>query len=442
MPRKKSRTQPTAKGVSIRPPRRRSERLPITTHQRAVNSTARRIEKEKIDQAVSAWFAATIAKADELAERFGKKRRHFLDLFFHGGARMVMKRRVVNSWNAWTSLKAKELNADTVIGKALNLQEIHQERGEYDALTVAEKKKMVDRYINSVDTLPWQTVRVNARSQALDMLNVVWNMELLLKGLKTRVGAEGFFRIVRSSTSFHADPQWFFSSPEFANYMPIAMRGHWDSTQIGARLEAFALAGSNITGLLNSSKKKADYLKGRIADKMRENLVSITGNQKATMSYANFTQDIVMRYGIDLEGWTHPTFANPSQLSTSLPPLQQLHDALQNGTCKFYKLTVAEREQREKEFNEKVKNGDAEIRPRKMRKDAGTKWGSRKRKRADDDEVDSSDEAGNRRKRRAEIDGDEPESPNRNSKGARGGRRKRGRVTSAANVPEGEDASE
>ncbi|KAF8873100.1 hypothetical protein BD779DRAFT_1424551, partial [Infundibulicybe gibba] len=89
---------------------RRSKRPPMTTHQRAVNSAARKIEKEKIDQAVSAWFAATIAKADELAERFEKKRRHFLDLFFHGGARMLMKRNAVNSWNAWTSLKAKELN--------------------------------------------------------------------------------------------------------------------------------------------------------------------------------------------------------------------------------------------------------------------------------------------------------------------------------------------
>lgn len=69
------------------------------------------------------------------------------------------------------------------------------------------------------------------------------------------------------------------------------------------------------------------------------------------MQYVKYEPDIVLRHGIVLEGWTHPTFANPSELSTSLPPLQTLLNAITNGTCKFVTLSREERMKREDEYH-------------------------------------------------------------------------------------------
>jgi hypothetical protein len=65
-----------------------------------------------------------------------------------------------------------------------------------------------------------------------------------------RVGIEGFFCIVRSSANFHIEPQWYFTSPELRDYMSFAARGHWDMGAVGAKIEAFAIAGCDIASEL------------------------------------------------------------------------------------------------------------------------------------------------------------------------------------------------
>jgi hypothetical protein len=57
------------------------------------------------------------------------------------------------------------------------------------------------------------------------------------------------------------------------------------------------------------------------------------------MQYVNYEEAIVQCYGVLLKGWTFNRFVNPSELSTSLPPLQKLLNALNDGSCKIVKLT-------------------------------------------------------------------------------------------------------
>jgi hypothetical protein len=45
------------------------------------------------------------------------------------------------------------------------------------------------------------------------------------------------------------DPQWFFSTPQLAEYMPIAVGKRWNTSDVGIKLEAFAVAGSNIMSM-------------------------------------------------------------------------------------------------------------------------------------------------------------------------------------------------
>lgn len=69
-----------------------------------------------------------------------------------------------------------------------------------------------------------------------------------LCSLKSHVGVEGFFCIVRNTTEFNMPPIWFFTSNELCNYMDIAVRKKWDLVEVGGRLEAFAIAGCDLAG--------------------------------------------------------------------------------------------------------------------------------------------------------------------------------------------------
>jgi hypothetical protein len=92
------------------------------------------------------------------------------------------------------------------------------------------------------------------------------------------------------------------------------------------------------------------------------------------MHYVDYEEKVVQRYGIELVGWTYEKFVNPSELSTSLPGLQQLLDAINNGTCKFVKLTPLQIHERRQALQKNVSEGNVPApKGRKPRKDRGTK---------------------------------------------------------------------
>ena len=82
---------------------------PLTSKERKEKAVQREENQAAIDAAVEEWFSMTTLKANELAARFNKKPRHFLDIFFHGGARMVHHHEKVNPHNVFMSMKAQEL---------------------------------------------------------------------------------------------------------------------------------------------------------------------------------------------------------------------------------------------------------------------------------------------------------------------------------------------
>ena len=107
------------------------------------------------------------------------------------------------------------------------------------------------------------------------------------------------------------------------------------------------------------------------------------------MQYNNYEEAIVQRYGIELQGWTYEKFVNPSELSTAIGPLRNLLNAINNGDCKFVKLTAEQRRKREEAYKAKVDAGEITMRKRKRRSDYGTK--KKKGKATDGDEAQESD---------------------------------------------------
>jgi hypothetical protein len=94
---------------SIRVHHTQQKSAPLTSKQKKEKKVQREENQAAIDEAVDEWFTSTMAKVNELAAQFNKKPRYFLDIFFHGGARMVHHHEKVNPHNAFMSLKAQEL---------------------------------------------------------------------------------------------------------------------------------------------------------------------------------------------------------------------------------------------------------------------------------------------------------------------------------------------
>jgi hypothetical protein len=68
--------------------------------------------------------------------------------------------------------------------------------------------------------------------------------------LRRRVGFEGFFCVFRSTLEISHRPYWFFTRPEFEGYMATVVNKlpNWTSAQAAAKLEAFAIAGCDVSG--------------------------------------------------------------------------------------------------------------------------------------------------------------------------------------------------
>jgi hypothetical protein len=169
-------------------------RAPLTTEQRNVNRVAREEKQDEIDLAVQAWFSSTVALAEELATKHSKKPRHFLDLFFHGGAKMLTQRSSTNSWNAWSSITAGQENGGELTMESMesllkwgidtdrrsNLIDIQEEQHhEYLALTQEAKDKLVHDF--DLEKGQRKTaVRISSRGRIQDVSNAARNIELIV----------------------------------------------------------------------------------------------------------------------------------------------------------------------------------------------------------------------------------------------------------------------
>ena len=72
-----------------------------------------------------------------------------------------------------------------------------------------------------------------------------------MEGLKSRVGIEGFFCIVRTAANFHMTPQWYFTMQELKDYMQVAVRRRWNTVEVGTKIEAFSIAGCDVISTLS-----------------------------------------------------------------------------------------------------------------------------------------------------------------------------------------------
>ncbi|KAJ6605048.1 hypothetical protein B0H10DRAFT_1754172, partial [Mycena sp. CBHHK59/15] len=99
----------------------------------------------------------------------------------------------------------------------------------------------------------------------------------------------------------------------------------------------------------------------------------VSGNPNAAMAYTNYEPDVVLKHGVELVGWTPDKFCSPSELTSSLPVLRKLLNALKSGDCKFVKLGASELKQRKLKYEADIAAGKITGKQRAARSDIGKK---------------------------------------------------------------------
>ncbi|KAJ7691230.1 hypothetical protein B0H14DRAFT_2652099 [Mycena olivaceomarginata] len=178
------------------------------------------------------------------------------------------------------------------------------------------------------------------------------------------------FVVVHNNSDFNVDPYWYFTSDELRHYMPLAVRKCWDTADVEVKLEAFALAGCD-----SMTPQKAAHAKGEIRDRINAKLVDITGNPNTQMAYVNYEEDIVHKYGVEMVGWTPDKWCNPSDLSSSLPLLHTLLNAIKADTCMFGWIAPATLCTRKEKYDADIAAGRIIGKQRNHRSDIDFQFG-------------------------------------------------------------------
>ncbi|PPQ93525.1 hypothetical protein CVT25_005363 [Psilocybe cyanescens] len=115
-------------------------------------------------------------------------------------------------------------------------------------------------------------------------------------------------------------------------------------------------------------------MKRQICNKICAMLTKITEDDSVLMHYINYEEKIVRSFGVELIGWTYDKFVNPSKLSTSLPGLQKLLDAINSGSCRFIRLTPLQLTEHCQAHQQAIASGSIPVpRMHKPQNDRGTK---------------------------------------------------------------------
>ncbi|KAK1230432.1 hypothetical protein PQX77_006479 [Marasmius sp. AFHP31] len=350
----------------------RPKRPPLTEEQKTKMRDARLEKKEKKEKAMTEWLTEIGTKAQSLGDDFGTDKHYWLLLLFQNGKRMIKIKSKPNAFNAYKSMKSRAGKGETLMEITENYTE------EYNTLTEEEKAKYVEEFedIRDQENLPLVS-RPSGKAQAQDAAHVIANIEAMFESLRRRLGIDGFFLLVRNRVDGILDPYWYFSRPEIAEYMPLAVKPKWSLEEVGAKVESFCLVGCDTSKLYRTSPARAQALKAEIRALLTANLAEVSGRPNPKVHYEDINQMLTKKEGIVIENWPYSKFENLSKVSMALPGLFKLRDSVRSGHIHFRKMS---REEHQRWLDEE----DQGPKDRKIRSDAG-----KKRVRLDGSDADS-----------------------------------------------------
>jgi hypothetical protein len=179
-----------------------SKSAALTPAQRTARAEHHNKVQAEINNAIDEWTKSTLNTASELARRFDKKERYFLDIFFQGGAHLIHKHTKVNAYNAFKHLKAEELRDRKTFfycdsssstysiyyplpdGERPTLEKLNSEefKAEYEALDDADREELVAHHTEHVSSESGPLRKRNsAQARVQDVCSTIRTMQKLVR---------------------------------------------------------------------------------------------------------------------------------------------------------------------------------------------------------------------------------------------------------------------
>ncbi|KAL0058196.1 hypothetical protein AAF712_015146 [Marasmius tenuissimus] len=357
-----------------------SKYVPISTTECIRRARVRREQAAKIRSRIAEILRGVRQDCDKLGVKYRRKPQYFLDMVYQGGVRLTKQANEPNNFNAFKCMTAYERHeAGLPLMSTLEIQKDF--RPKYDTMTEEEIDDMLIKYKNIKDEDRQEKIkRPSVKEKAEDVAGSLKHVVGILQGLKTRVGVNAITLVVKNRMEDFMGPKWIVTDEQLMEYLGLILRG-WDLVVIGQRVEAYAVAGCNISKVCQNPKEYMELLKKTITHCIQDGLDSACKTKNLMMQYERFDHLITGQYGVIIEGW-------PANLNLQKPGF------FHGDTNKLLQLQEAWKSARV----QGLADGSIKVKVRAKRKDAGTKRPKKGKKtsQADEKESDKSDEESNK----------------------------------------------
>ncbi|KAJ8082795.1 hypothetical protein PM082_008651 [Marasmius tenuissimus] len=399
---------------SLIDPRKRRPRpkpTPIPQALKIIRRQKAQATRKAINDIVAKWEQDTRKLAEQLAGKYGRKVRYFLDLLFQGGVRLTKQQQHTNDFNAFKCVKAHDLRNE---GITKTLMEITKEyKPEYLKMSKPDRVNMVKRY-HDLKESERKGRNPTAKARAHDVTISIDAIVRILEALSLRVGIDAFLCVVRNRTEDFMEPQWYFSNPAIEKYLALITRSSsFNAREVGLKFQSFSIAGCDVMKLFTTDKERVAALSSEIVDLVKERLDTAAGCVVPRMFYQGFAQQITWHHGVVAANWPVPNFENPSKATKDIRQLTAIRNAIRDDTNHpiFHKMSECEWAEWKDSYRQGVVNGSIVEREREPRSDKGKKRPKKPVQGEDDD-----DEG---RESDSDDGGDDPGNEGSNSKTAK-----------------------
>ncbi|KAF8587052.1 hypothetical protein K439DRAFT_1659287 [Ramaria rubella] len=370
-------------------------KTPLTYHQRQLAReqamTNRRAIKADVD--------AVLHHINVEAKRLGKKYRRTPAWFqhqFHQGGRVVRQKRAVSVFNAARQIEAFLDGRKGVISEEDKEQfiAISAEIVKLNGVENASKLPAPMQLFLKMKAQAWRdqkhsAPRANNRAVVQDATQTLQSISSELVALTARTNMQTILFAVKGKGE-HTIQRFVATSEKGGRFITHGMKKH--AANIAEEFEAYVLGDvhdKSRQGVAHNHNGRLAELKGKIRTCIREGLVSITGDAKASMQFNRYEKSIVVEKGVALINWPEDIpFKNASEIG-SLHVLRRLLAVLSHDDpderCQWVQLSKEEWEKRKDAYYKA--DDEAPLRTRKRtRRPAGSEY--------DGSEGESSDDEG------------------------------------------------
>ncbi|TEB31940.1 hypothetical protein FA13DRAFT_1791234 [Coprinellus micaceus] len=321
------------------PRKTRVEKLDIQIRREQIREKENEMNKE-----IDMILEEKNKKIAEVAERFGKKPAALQKLADRTSTYCGQKRKS-NLYNTLLKAKAQELNEGKPKGERAKRAEIHAALlNDRDAQRMRDEPKSDDAKALLAQHDTQRVVRkTGARSSnkaaAQDAGRHMAKMGLAIDEFNARTGVASFMVMTCGHVNDTVMPAFAgtagcmeFVQEQFGVPLPEMLR----------KYEVFETNRDK-----DAHKNRLKSLRTACKQKISEGLCRIVGKKRVKMSYKNYTSDIQLRYGVQInQSWPRSVRFSKPDSNSSIAELEILHKALSEpdleGGCKWVKLTQEE----------------------------------------------------------------------------------------------------